>query len=57
VIDGTPYEVKVSRTVLRGERESNLPDLPDVRPALEIKAISCAMGCLSRKTFGLLNPF
>ena len=25
-----PYEVKVSRTVLRGERESDLPDLPDL---------------------------
>ncbi len=25
------YEVKVSRTVLRGERSSNAPDLPGVR--------------------------
>jgi len=24
-----PYAVKVARTVLRGERESNLPDLLD----------------------------
>ena len=24
-----PYEVKVSSTVLRGERDSNVPDLPD----------------------------
>jgi len=26
-----PYAVKVARTVLRGERESNLPNLLDVR--------------------------
>ncbi len=24
-----PYEGKLSRTVLRGERDSNIPDLPD----------------------------
>ena len=26
-----PYEGKLSRTVLRGERGSNAPDLPDVQ--------------------------
>jgi hypothetical protein len=25
-----PYEVKVSRTVLRGQRRSNPPELPDI---------------------------
>ena len=27
------YEGKLSRTVLRGERGSNVPDLPDLRRA------------------------
>ena len=26
-----PYEVKISSTVLRGEGDSNVPDLPDTK--------------------------
>jgi len=29
LIEPEPYEVKVSRTVLRGRGRSNLPELPD----------------------------
>jgi len=29
-----PYEVKVSSTVLRGERDSNVPHLPDIKQVI-----------------------
>jgi hypothetical protein len=34
-----PYAVKVASTVLRGERESNLPDLLDSRAVIVMKPI------------------
>ncbi|CDN30477.1 Conjugative transposon protein TraI [Mucinivorans hirudinis] len=35
-----PYDAKVSRTVLRGERDSNVPDLPDKKYYDALKAVN-----------------
>ena len=40
VDDGTLYEGKLSRTVLRGERGSNTPDLPGDQMALSHQSLS-----------------
>ena len=43
-----PYEGKLSRTVLRGERGSNVPDLPDFISERYVPQISEDMSFLSR---------
>ena len=47
-----PYEGKLSRTVLRGERESNLPDLLD--PIVNLKNIGQNISILTVIFFKLL---
>jgi len=46
-----PYDWKLSRTVLRGERGSNAPDLPGK------KAVSTKLVLISFNTIGIPQPF
>ncbi|KAA6309960.1 hypothetical protein EZS27_038649, partial [termite gut metagenome] len=50
-----PYEGKLSRTVLRGERGSNAPDLPGKKED-ELKGLKGEMTEMERKIEASLKP-